>query len=102
MLLLDSSVDLCVQNTNYVLLFVRNFLVLTRLLLPLGLLIIGLFFLVKWLRNKNEKKYLKRMIIFFVLAVATLVVLVVAEILFYDKIFPYNYDNDVHCWVAKD
>ena len=102
MLLLDSSVDLCVQNTNYVLLLARNFLVLTRLLLPLGLLVVGIFYLVKWLRNKNEKKYLKRMILFLVLAVVTFAVLVVAEIVFYDKIFPYNYDNDVHCWVAKD
>ena len=102
MFLLDSSMDLCVQDTNYVLLLARNILVLTRLLLPIGLLVVGIFFLIKWLRNKNEKKLLRKTIIFMSLAVVSFIVLVVAEIIFYDRIFPYQYDTEVHCWAMKD
>ena len=102
MFLLDSSIDLCVQDTNYVLLLARNLLVLTRLLLPIGLLVVGIFFLVKWLRNKSEKKLLRKTIIFMSLAVVSFIVLVVAEIIFYDRIFPYQYDTEVHCWAMKD
>lgn len=102
MFLLDSSIDLCVQDTNYVLLLARNLLVLTRLLLPIGLLVVGIFFLIKWLRNKSEKKLLKKTIIFMSLAVVSFIVLVVAEIIFYDRIFPYQYDTEVHCWAMKD
>ena len=102
MLYLIKRITICAEDVNRVFLIISDLLKVLTIIVPIIICCIGIYFFIKWLKNKKEKILIKKFISMLLLSVSSFIVLGLIFAGYEYFVNPYEYDSRSNCWIYKN